>query len=191
MPSLGSGVDAASQLARYRNEWNALRVLTWEPDPVIPTLLIVGCDAAGQNHHYVREFIEGGTFKQLVESGGVDFLGGIHVLSTITRTVQRMHGRGIAHRNLRESTVLVRSDGTPKLVGFGHVWPLAGAGSLPPGMSGVSAAVDVLALQEILAWLCSTLRQPIPAPLEPGRQPGSMPDLGRFAEALGSHGEAW
>jgi serine/threonine protein kinase len=190
MPSLGSGVDAGSRLARYHNEWNALRVLTWEPDPAIPTLYNVGGDAAGQNH-YVREFIEGGTLKQLVESSGVGLRQGIRVLSTITRAVQRMHGRGIAHCNLRGSTVLVRSDGTPKLIGFGHVWPLAGAGSLPPGISGVSADVDVLALQEILAWLCSTLRQPVPAPLETVRQPGSVRNLGRFAEALGSYVVAW
>jgi serine/threonine protein kinase len=70
-PALGAGPDAASRLARYQNEWNALRVLTWESDPAIPTLYDVGCDSAGQNNYYVREFVDGGTLEELVAGGSV------------------------------------------------------------------------------------------------------------------------
>jgi len=174
-------------MARYHNEWNALRVLTWEPDPAIPTLYDVGCDAAWQNHYYVRELVDGSTLEQLVASGAVSLREGIRALSAIAGAVQRMHGRGIAHRNLRGPNVLVRADGTAKLIGFGHVWPLAGADGLPPGMSGVSAEVDVLVLLELLSWLCAALRQPVPEPLEAVRQSGPARSLGRFAEALGSY----
>jgi serine/threonine protein kinase len=71
MPSLGLAREATSRLARYHNEWNALRVLTWEPDPAIPTLFDVGCDAAGQNNYYVREFVDGATLEQLVATGAM------------------------------------------------------------------------------------------------------------------------
>ena len=185
VPLLGSGPDATGRMARYHNEWNALRVLTWEPDPAIPTLYDVGCDAAWQNNYYVREFVDGSTLEQLVASGVVSLREGLRVLSAIVGAVQRMHGRGIVHRNLLRSNVLMRADGTAKLIGFGHVWPLAGADGLPPGMLGVSAEVDVQALQEILSWLCATLRQPVPEPLEAVRQSSSARCLGRFAEALG------
>jgi len=183
-PLLGATPDATSRLACYYSEWNALRVLTFEPDPAIPTLYDVGCDSAGQNNYYVREFVDGSTLEQLVASGAVGLREGIRVLSAIAGALQRMHGHGIAHCNVQGSRILVRTDDTPKLIGFGHVWPLAGASSLPPGMSGVSADVDVLALQELLAWLCAKLRQRIPPPLEEVRQPGSLPTPGQFAEAL-------
>lgn len=51
MPSLGCALEATGRLARFQNEWNALRVLTWEPDPAIPTLYGVGCNFAGQNDY--------------------------------------------------------------------------------------------------------------------------------------------
>jgi serine/threonine protein kinase len=184
MPRLGS---TASGLACFQNEWNALRALTWEPDPAIPTLYDVGCDFAGQNNYYVRELVEGSTLEQLVASGAVGLREGIRVLSTIAGAVQRMHGLWIAHCSLRASNVLVRTDGTPKLIGFGHVWPLAGADVVPQGTLGVSADVDVVALQEILAWLCAALREPIPARLGAVRQPSSVPSPARLAEALDSY----
>jgi serine/threonine protein kinase len=190
VPSLGSGPEAAVRHACYYNEWNALRVLTWEPDPVIPTLYNVVCDFAGQSNCYAREFVEGSTLEQLVASGTVGLRAGIRVLSTIAGAVQRMHALWIAHRNLRASNALVNGDGEPKLIGFRHVGPLTGANRLPPGMSGVSPEVDVRALQEMLAWLSAALHQPVPAPLETVQQPGAVPNPGRFAEALGSYLQA-
>jgi len=150
VPSLGAGPEAAVRLARYHNEWNALRVLTWEPHPVIPTLLNVGCDLGGQNNHYVRELVEGATLEQGVASGAVGLRDGLRVISAVAGAVQRMHARGIAHRNLRAGNVLLTADGEPKLIGFGHVGPLAGTDRLPRGMSGVSPEVDVLALRGCL-----------------------------------------
>src|SRR5262249_33734643 len=138
MPSLGSALEAADRLASFHNEWNALRILTWTPDPVVPTLLNVGNDLAGRNHHYVREFVDGSTLEQLVADRALGLREAIHVLSVIAVAVQRMHGLKIAHRNLRPDRILVRSDGVPKLIGFGHVWPLAGDDRVPPGVSGVS-----------------------------------------------------
>src|SRR5207247_2532901 len=91
MPLLGSAPDAASRLACYQNEWNALRVLTWEPDLAIPTLYDVGCDAAGQNNYYVREFVDGNALEQLVTNGAVSLRECIRVLSAIGGAVQRMH----------------------------------------------------------------------------------------------------
>src|SRR5262249_55395336 len=71
MPLLGSAPEATGRLARYHNEWNVLRVLTWKPDPAIPTLYDVGCDAAGQSNYYVREFVDGSALEQLVAKGAV------------------------------------------------------------------------------------------------------------------------
>jgi serine/threonine protein kinase len=190
VPSLDSTLQTPSAITCYQNEWNALRVLTYKPDPTIPRLYDVGCDSAWKNNYYVRELVEGSSFEQMVESGAVNLGNGIRVLSTVAAAVQRMHELGIAHRNLRASNVLVRTDGTPKLIGFGHVWPLVGLDRVSPGISGVSAEVDLLALQEMLAWLCGALRQHVPAPVEGVLQPGSVPSAGQFAEALDSYLQA-
>jgi serine/threonine protein kinase len=188
-PFLGSASESPRQLARHNQECMALAILTLEPDPALPTLYDAGYSLLGE-HFYAREFVDGCALEQLVAAGALRVREGIRIVSTIALAVQRMHARQIAHRNLRPSGILVRADGTPKLIGFGHVWPLAGADRLPPGMSGVSAEVDVMALQEVLAWLCATLRQPVPAPLEEVRQPGSVPSPGRFAEALSCYLDA-
>jgi hypothetical protein len=190
MPSLDATSEATGRLACYHNEWNALRILTWEPDPAIPTLYDVGRDFAGENDFYVREFVDGSSLEQLVASGAMGLHEGIRVLLTIAGAMQRMHALWIVHRNVRASNVLVRTDGEAKLIGFRRVWPLAGADRLPPGMSGVSAEIDVRALQEILAWLCTTLCQSVPAPLEEIRQPGAVPSLSQFVEALGRYLQA-
>ena len=189
MPLLGSGSESHRQLARHNNEWNALGILTWEPDPVLPTFYDAGYGVLGEPF-YAREFMDGCALEQLVATGALSLREGIRILATIAGAVQRMHDRQIAHRNLRPARILVGADGTPKLIGFGHVGPLAGADRLPPGMSGVSAEMDVRALQAMLAWLCATLRQPVPAPLEAVREPGAVPSPGRLADALGSYLQA-
>ncbi|MCI0376831.1 MAG: protein kinase [Gemmataceae bacterium] len=163
MPFLGSPSETARRFSSYQNEWNVLRVLTWEPDPAVPTLYNVVSDVSGQLNFYLREFVSDTSLEQLVVTGSLCLSEGIRILSTIANAVQRMHGHWIAHRNLRPSRVLVGTDGTAKLIGFGHVAPLVGAAELPPGESGVSAKIDIRALQEMLGWLCTTLRQPLPA----------------------------
>jgi serine/threonine protein kinase len=76
IPSLAPAREATSRLACYHNEWNALRVLTWESDPAIPTLYDVGCDDEGQNNYYVREFVDGSTLEKPVAGGAMGLRGG-------------------------------------------------------------------------------------------------------------------
>ena len=112
---------------------------------------------------------------------------GISILATVAEAVAVVHAKGAAHRNLHPSNVLVTAGGAPKLIGFGLVEALAGSNGLPPGVPGVPAEVDGRALQQMLDWLCATLRQPIPAPLEAIRHPSSIPSAVRFADALNSY----
>ena len=83
-----------------------------------------------------------------------------------TGAVARLHALGLVHRNLNPSNVLVATDGTPKLIGFGGVGIQTASDQLPPGAPGVSHAIDVKSLQAMLAWLFSALGQPIPGSLE-------------------------
>jgi serine/threonine protein kinase len=185
VPLLGSVTDTTLRLACHRREWQALARLTREPDPAFPTLYDVGSEGLGQPSYYAREFVDGSTLEQLATAGTLAFRGGVGILAAVAGAVQRVHGRGIAHRNLRPSNVLVSRDGTPKLIGFGLVWVLPGSDRLPPGISG-AAEVDIRALQEMLGWLGAVLGQPLPPCLGAIRQPGSVRNPAAFAEALGS-----
>jgi hypothetical protein len=81
---------------------------------------------------------------------------------------------------------LITTTGISKLIGFGLVRLLEGSHLLPPQAPGVPAEVDVRALQQMIGWLCETLGQPIPAPLDEMRQPGSVSSAARVANALNS-----
>jgi len=187
MPLLGSASEAPLRLARYHNEWNVLRILTWEPDPAVPTLYLVGGGVPGQPNFYAREFVEGSTLEQLAAARSLTLQEGITVLAAVARAIVRVHTRGIAHCNLHPSNVLVAVDGTPKLIGFGRVELLTGSDMLPPGSAGVLPEVDVRGLQDLLRWLCVTLQQPVPAGLEWVMAPESATTASAFAEDLDSY----
>jgi serine/threonine protein kinase len=160
-----------------RSPW-ALGSLTRDPDPHFPTLYEVG-ENQGQLY-LVREFVEGATLEQFVTARVLGVREGIGALAAVARAVQRVHGRGLAHRNLHPANILIAARGAPKLIGFGRVGMLARPGLMPPGVAGVPAESDVQALKEILGWLGAALGQPIPLP-------GSVDSPAAFAEALDSY----
>jgi len=80
---------------------------------------------------------------------------GIHILAAVADTVEFVHRRGIAHRNLHASNILIATDGRPKLIGFGRVGLLAG--SDPHAVfPGTRASIDVQGFQKLIEWLFST-----------------------------------
>jgi serine/threonine protein kinase len=181
MPLLDRASNVPERLARFRREAEVLACLNHDPDPDFPTLYDVG---EYQGHPYiVREFVEGSTLEQLVTARTLSIREGVGVLAAVARAVQRVHGRGIAHRNLHPSNILIAAGGSPKLISFGRVGLLAGSGLLPSGASSVPAESDVRALKEILGWLGAALGQPVPPP-------ASVESLTAFAEALESYLQA-
>src|SRR5262245_55351110 len=183
MPALGTGEEAPRRLAWFQREYLALAQMAHRDEPGIPTLYDVGQNKAGQCY-LAREFVEGSTFEHLAESEALDLRDGLDILSTIAATVQRVHDHGFAHCNLQPPNILVGMDGNAKLIGFGRVSLLAGSAKLPAGVSGESPEVDVRALQEMAAWLCETLRQPIPARLEAVVRHGSIANAAALGEGL-------
>ncbi len=141
--------------------------LTAGQDPNIPPVHAV-MEHQGRPF-YIREFVEGGTLEERVAAGSISPREGTRVLVAIAGAVARVHGRGVAHRNLHPANILVAADGVAKLIGFGRVGWLSGSGMLPPGTQGVAAEVDVLALQGMLDWLFSALGNPFRLPW---RKPG-------------------
>ncbi|MCI0456735.1 MAG: protein kinase [Gemmataceae bacterium] len=191
VPSLVAQSEARWRATCFRMECQLLALLTSESDPHFAQLYDVGGPVQEQPlGFYAREFVDGSTLEQLATARSLTLRTGISILATVAEAVSLVHLQGFAHRNLRPSNVLVTAGGMPKLIGFGLVWLLAGTNLLPPGVPGVAPEVDVRALQQMMDWLCATLGQPVPAPLEAMRQPGSIPSPVRFADALNSYLQA-
>jgi serine/threonine-protein kinase len=170
--------------ARFFREARVLGYLTGFPDSSFPKLYRVG-QSQGQLY-LVREFVEGGTLEQLATTRALTLPEGLGVLRAVADAAQRVHGRGLAHRNLHPANVLVTPGHATKLIGFGFVGFLSGSDSVPAGAAGTPAEVDVRALLQLLGWLGASLGQPLPARLEALRRPGSVESPGEFAGALGS-----
>jgi serine/threonine-protein kinase len=183
---LAPAADASLRVARFHREAEVLANLTGDPDPDFPTLYEAG-EHNGQ-FYLVREFVEGNTLEYQARAGLLSLREGIAILASVGGAVRRVHDRGIAHRNLHPSNVLIAADGTPKLSGFGLVGLLEGSERLPPGSPGTPAAVDVQALQRMLGWLCSALNQPKPAWLQAIEQDESLRTPAAFVEALARAG---
>ena len=70
------------------------------------------------NHYIVEEFVEGGTLS--------DRMGRVHsleetvsILSPIASALDYAHARGVLHRDVRPSNIMLTADGTPILGDFG------------------------------------------------------------------------
>lgn len=97
--------------------------------------------------------------EQAIKKAIIGWYHGIGVLRAIALAVASVHERGIIHRNLDLSNVLIAIDDTPKLIGFGRAGrfdAIRKSGVFSP------TAIDVTALQGILRSLCSALNQVIP-----------------------------
>jgi len=181
---LGPAAERAMRVARFQREAQVVASLTWKPDPTIPALHAV-MEHRGQPH-YIRDFVEGKTLEQCAAVGSFKLAEGIRVLEAVARAVARVHARGVAHRNLHPSNVLVAADGAAKLIGFGRVGPLAESELITPGAAGTPAEIDVHALQGMLNWLSSALGQPLPSHVEPAVRPGAASSAAELAVMLGS-----
>jgi serine/threonine protein kinase len=171
--------------ARFMREARVLAALTGKPEANIPSIQLVG-EERGQIY-YQREYVDGSTLEERAATSNLGLREGVAVLATIGRVVHRVHARGLAHRNLHPSNVLVGRDGTTKLIGFGYVGLLAGSDLLPKGSAGVQPSLDLQALARILEWLCTALQQDIPSGLRAAARGGSVTSVTAYAETL----EAW
>jgi hypothetical protein len=78
------------------------------------------------------------------------------------------------------ANILIAHDGTPKLIGFGRCSPLpdTAADSIK------AVGVDVRGIQGILNWMCTVLKQPVPASVDAAQQPGAANSADELADVL-------
>src|SRR5262249_2681010 len=125
----------------------------------------------------VMELVEGGDLTRRLGGRPLPPAEAAALVGTLARAIHHAHARGIDHRDLNPSNVLLAGDGTPKITDFGLARDLSGpAGQTPSGAvlgtpaymapeqaagkgKTVGAAADVYGLGAIL-YECLTGRLP-------------------------------
>jgi serine/threonine protein kinase len=155
VPHPATEAEHSSTLRQFMHECQALASLTSAPNCGIPCLYEVG-EHQPRYVMYARELVDGNSLEKSVTEGSLNLHAGLAIIAQVAQITHRVHTQGLVHQNLSPANVLVGRDGTPWLIGFGRVSTL----------SDELAEVDSRGLQQLLLWLCETLRQPVPNELQ-------------------------
>ncbi|MBO4210722.1 protein kinase [Micromonospora echinofusca] len=168
LPALVSDPDF---IARFRAEARMMAALR---HPGIVQVFDCGEDAladGGRADYLVMEFVDGEPLSRRIEAAGQ--LGVAETMSVVAQAAQALHAahnRGIVHRDVKPSNLLVQPDGTVVLVDFGvarstNVTSITSTNAVPgtalymaPEQAAgrpVSAATDIYALGAV-AYCCLT-----------------------------------
>lgn len=102
-------------LERFKREAQASTRLS---HPNIVDIYDVGDD--GVNHYIVMEYIKGPTLKQLIQKrGALYYPEAVSVMKQLCSAIMESHRNGIIHRDIKSQNILVKDDGTVKIVDFG------------------------------------------------------------------------
>lgn len=102
-------------LRRFRNESKAIALLS---HPNIVKIYDVGFTEKVQ--FIVMEYVDGITLTDYIEQQGVlKWRDAVHFTVQVLKALQHAHDRGIVHRDVKSSNVMLLRDGTIKVMDFG------------------------------------------------------------------------
>ncbi len=110
-----SGMDSPMLRQRFEAE---RRILARLEHPYIARLLDAGTSDGGQPY-FVMEYVEGEPIHQWAERNNLAVRDRVKLFLQVCEAVQYAHRNLIVHRDIKPSNILVRPDGTPKLLDFG------------------------------------------------------------------------
>lgn len=109
------GMDTNFILRRFRQERQILAALN---HPFIARLLDGGTTSDGLPY-FVMEYIQGETLYRYSDEKKLSVAERLQLFRQVCEAVAYAHSNNVIHRDLKPSNVLIRSDGTPKLLDFG------------------------------------------------------------------------
>ncbi|WP_319462857.1 serine/threonine-protein kinase, partial [Micromonospora sp. RTP1Z1] len=168
LPALVSDPDF---IARFRAE---ARIMASLRSPGIVQVFDSGTDDLPDGSHadfLVMEFVEGEPLSRRIEAAGqLEVAETMSIVAQVAQSLDAAHARGIVHRDVKPSNLLVQQDGTVVLVDFGvarstNVTSITSANAVPgtalymaPEQAAghpVSGATDIYALGAV-AYCCLT-----------------------------------
>ncbi|HRH43961.1 MAG TPA: protein kinase [Pyrinomonadaceae bacterium] len=109
------GMDTRFILRRFRQERQILASLE---HPYI-ALLLNGGTTEDNLPYFVMEFIEGEPFFQFCDNQNLSLRSRLELFQEVCEAVDYAHQKKVIHRDLKPSNILIKRDGTPKLLDFG------------------------------------------------------------------------
>jgi len=80
---------------------------------------IYGFDDANGTHFLIMEYVEGQTLAQRLKVGTFAVEEALDVAKQMAKALEAAHEQGIIHRDLKPANVIIREDGTVKVLDFG------------------------------------------------------------------------
>jgi eukaryotic-like serine/threonine-protein kinase len=109
------GMDTDLVVRRFRNERQILATLN---HPFITRLIDGGTSREGLPY-FVMEYVEGAPLYKYLKKNDLRLTEKLRIFQKICEAVAEAHQYKIIHRDLKPSNILVKADGTPKLLDFG------------------------------------------------------------------------
>lgn len=109
--AFGSDPD---RLSRFRREAHVLASLN---HPNIAH--VYGLEESGDMHCIVMELVDGETLQARIERGPIPVDEALTIAMQIAGALEAAHELGITHRDLKPGNVMLRSDGSVKVLDFG------------------------------------------------------------------------
>jgi WD40 repeat protein/tRNA A-37 threonylcarbamoyl transferase component Bud32 len=69
--------------------------------------------------YLVSDFVEGVTLADRLTAGSLSFCESAGIVAAVADALHYAHGKGIVHRDVKPSNIMLRSDGTPVVMDFG------------------------------------------------------------------------
>jgi serine/threonine protein kinase len=111
--------------------------------------------------YYVMDFIDGAPLRDFVASGHFFLPLAVELFWQVLEAVAYMHDRGVTHRDLTPSNIIVDSGGHPVIVGFGIA-----RSPLHPDLTSKAGTLDYVSPEQAAFLLGLTTQRPDPKPTD-------------------------